>query len=65
MQLYATGFNGWNQLRFDDSGPEEPEDISHFTCVLQDDALSDLEPYLSHTLSESLVSPVSPTSSLQ
>ena len=55
MELYATGFNAWNQLRFDrgaDSS-EEPDDVSSFTCVLRDDEGIDfVQPFFSYTLGE-------------
>ncbi|KAH8888300.1 RCC1/BLIP-II [Thozetella sp. PMI_491] len=53
MELYATGFNAWNQLRFDGANTTnttDPEDLSGFTCVLQDDAIDGLRPYFSYTL---------------
>ncbi len=53
MKLYATGFNAWNQLRFDGADPVEPVDYTEFTCVLQDDAISRPRPCLSYTLGES------------
>ncbi|KAF5532317.1 e3 ubiquitin ligase HERC6 [Fusarium mexicanum] len=35
MELYATGFNAWNQLTFDPSpADEEPDDVFTFTKVL-------------------------------
>ncbi|KAK4098272.1 RCC1/BLIP-II [Parathielavia hyrcaniae] len=54
MELYATGFNAWHQLRFEsphDVGEDdsEPEDISSFTCVLQHDAIHQIHALLSYT----------------
>ncbi|KAK4122944.1 hypothetical protein N657DRAFT_646702, partial [Parathielavia appendiculata] len=52
MELYATGFNAWNQLRFDnshDAGDEEPEDISSFTCILRHEAIHQIHAFLSYT----------------
>ena len=35
MELFATGFNAWNQLSFSqDNLPEEPDDLYGFTKVL-------------------------------
>lgn len=35
MELYATGFNAWNQLTFDPSTvKDEPDDIFSFTKIL-------------------------------
>lgn len=38
MELYASGFNAWNQLSFSSTSglPLEPDDIPTFTLVLQD-----------------------------
>jgi hypothetical protein len=49
MVLYATGLNAWNQLQFDNPGVTEPDDISCFTCVLQDDAIDCVHPFFSYT----------------
>ena len=55
MELYATGFNAWNQLRFD-SAPmgedEEPDDVFRLTCVLRDESISGLRAFLSYTRGE-------------
>ena len=53
MELYASGFNAWDQLRFDKTNGTEPEDISGFTCVLKDDTIHDIKAFLSYTLGES------------
>lgn len=51
MELYASGFNAWNQLVFE--GPvsqDEPEDLRQFTRVLTGNTI--IEPpraSLSHT----------------
>ncbi|KAK0635014.1 regulator of chromosome condensation 1/beta-lactamase-inhibitor protein II [Bombardia bombarda] len=55
MELYATGFNAWNQLRFEDGGNglhlhQEPDDIRVFTRVLSDDAIDHVDPFISYTL---------------
>ncbi|RYP68015.1 hypothetical protein DL771_006938 [Monosporascus sp. 5C6A] len=46
MELYATGFNAWRQLEFNDlSGPsQEPDDIQSFRSVLKDRSVID-RPY--------------------
>lgn len=53
MALFATGHNAWNQLRFESPAVEdEPDDIPRFTCVLRDDAIDRVRPFLSYTLGE-------------
>jgi hypothetical protein len=60
MELYASGFNAWNQLRFltsaeDGVGPDQeaaPEDVRGFNCVLQDDEIGRPTSFLSHTVGE-------------
>ncbi|KLU89679.1 hypothetical protein MAPG_08649 [Magnaporthiopsis poae ATCC 64411] len=59
MELYAAGFNAWNQLCFQEpppppSGDEEPDDLHEFTCVLADGGrvLGDVISSLSYTLVE-------------
>ena len=54
MELYATGFNAWNQLQFNPVDPDsEPEDIVHFTCVLSDnEGFDGVHPFSSYTLGE-------------
>ncbi|KAK3321015.1 regulator of chromosome condensation 1/beta-lactamase-inhibitor protein II [Cercophora scortea] len=52
MELWAAGFNAWNQLRFPDGAlpcDDEPEDISVFTRVLTDNVIDHVEPYFSYT----------------
>ncbi|KAK3683655.1 regulator of chromosome condensation 1/beta-lactamase-inhibitor protein II [Podospora appendiculata] len=51
MELWATGFNAWNQLHFPNSAPpcDEPEDISVFTRVLTDNVIDRVWPYFSYT----------------
>ncbi|KAJ9141891.1 RCC1/BLIP-II protein [Pleurostoma richardsiae] len=52
MELYGTGFNAWNQLRFDCAaqGPdEESDDIHSFTCVLRDELIGRPRSFLSYT----------------
>jgi hypothetical protein len=39
MELYACGFNAWNQLRFDDEYEEEPYDLWQFENVLKNERL--------------------------
>lgn len=49
MKLYATGLNAWNQLQFERAGVEEPDDISSFTCVMQNDIIHGVRPFLAYT----------------
>lgn len=50
MELYASGFNAWGQLRFQDQkGRAEPDDLHEFACVLTDDAIDQTRPSLSNT----------------
>ena len=50
MELWASGFNAWNQLRFDKDLPAEPQDLSELTCVLKDVRIEVLRTSLSATL---------------
>lgn len=54
MELYAAGLNAWNQLRFhsteSDVCDSEPEDISTFTCVLEDAHIERPQSWLSFTI---------------
>jgi hypothetical protein len=52
LQLYACGFNAWNQLRFDGSHEEEPHDIWQFKKVLKDERIDVLRADFSSTLGE-------------
>lgn len=52
--LYAAGFNAWGQLQFDTPGNQvgtqaEPDDITAFTCVLEDPEIVHVRPSLSFT----------------
>jgi hypothetical protein len=52
MELYATGFNAWNQLEFrktDTCSNNEPTDLRAFTCVLTDGELRNVEAFLTYT----------------
>ncbi|KAK0740245.1 hypothetical protein B0T18DRAFT_448926 [Schizothecium vesticola] len=50
MELYGTGLNAWNQLRFGcNEADAEPDDLHTFTCVLADDDIRHVRPYLSWT----------------
>ena len=62
MMLYATGFNAWNQLRFDggqsdavakeeQEEQQEPEDLASFACVL-DHGVDRVSPFFSYTIGE-------------
>lgn len=35
MELWACGFNAWNQLQFEGDLPDEPEDLFNFKRVLK------------------------------
>ncbi|TGO23886.1 hypothetical protein BPAE_0118g00130 [Botrytis paeoniae] len=35
MELWACGFNAWNQLQFEGDLPDEPEDVLTFKRVLR------------------------------
>lgn len=60
MELYATGFNAWRQLEFDNpSNPiEEPDDIAEFRSVLKDQSIIGRPcASLSYTLGKSGIPP--------
>ena len=50
MELWASGFNAWNQLHFEEVLPEEPQDLSRFTCVFKDERIEILRASLSATV---------------
>jgi hypothetical protein len=50
MELYASGFNAWNQLRFDRNSVEEPYDLWQFEKVLGDEVIEIWRAGLSSTL---------------
>ncbi|KAF5630541.1 e3 ubiquitin ligase HERC6 [Fusarium sp. NRRL 52700] len=51
MELYATGFNAWNQLIFDPSlADEEPDDIFTFTKVLAARSFGRIASEMSYTV---------------
>ncbi len=52
MELYATGFNAWNQLLFGEDLEDEPHDLYEFHCVLKDKNIRVLRTGLSSTLGE-------------
>jgi hypothetical protein len=65
MGLYATGFNAWRQLQFEDpTDDQEPDDIASFTCVLRDVVVNTIRPFFSYTRGESLVTLRNPMSGL-
>lgn len=56
MDLYATGFNAWNQLTFDTSPvDEEPDDLFAFTKVLAAKSFGRIASQLSYTVGRSFV----------
>ncbi len=58
MDLYATGFNAWSQLRFPSPSlspkEEEPDDLFSFTCVSRDVRAASVRPFLSYTVGKIL-----------
>ncbi|EWG52519.1 hypothetical protein FVEG_11253 [Fusarium verticillioides 7600] len=53
MELYATGFNAWNQLTFDPSpADEEPDDVFTFTKVLTAKSIGRIASELSYTVAQ-------------
>jgi hypothetical protein len=51
MKLYASGFNAWNQLVFDERKiRDEPDDIQSFDVVLEGDDIELPISRLSYTL---------------
>jgi hypothetical protein len=52
MEVYACGFNAWNQLVFSHHlHEEEPHDTFEFKCILKDEKIEILRAGLSSTLS--------------
>lgn len=56
MDLYATGFNAWNQLEFDYGRPRadatpEPRDFTSFARILSAEVIEPPTSGLSYTLS--------------
>lgn len=54
MELWASGFNAWNQLQFDGSRVAEPRDLKEFECLLRDTHIGILRTTLSAVLGRSL-----------
>ncbi|KAL3422425.1 hypothetical protein PVAG01_06581 [Phlyctema vagabunda] len=50
MELWACGFNAWNQLQFEGRLPAQPQDLHAFQCILRDDDITILKTSLSATL---------------
>jgi len=50
IELYASGFNAWNQLRFDSNLVEEPYDLWHFEKVVEDEVIEIWRVGFSNTL---------------
>jgi hypothetical protein len=53
MELYASGFNAWNQLRFGNNLVEEPYDLWHFKKVFKDEIAEIWRASFSSTLGKS------------
>ncbi len=49
MQLYAAGFNAWDQLYFDKVKVADPDDLFSFTRVLDRDSINSVSSFLSYT----------------
>lgn len=52
MELYASGFNAWNQLQFGGSQEGEPYDLRQFEKVLSDEGIDIWRIGFSSTLGE-------------
>jgi hypothetical protein len=52
MELWATGFNAWGNVSFDedDSGRKDWQDLPNFTRVLRDESIEVKAVYTSATL---------------
>jgi hypothetical protein len=50
MELYACGFNAWNQVSFSDGNEEELNDLHEFQCVLRDGQIEILRAAFTSTL---------------
>lgn len=51
-QLYASGFNAWGQLSFEDTDSlsgDNVDDVHDFTCILQGYTITEVRAFLSHT----------------
>jgi hypothetical protein len=53
MELWATGFNAWNQLQLEGELPAQPRDLQAFKSVLKDEQIEILRMSLSATLGTS------------
>ena len=54
MELWASGFNAWNQLQFDGEVPAQPRDLHEFMPVLGGEKIEVLRTSLSATLGKFL-----------
>ena len=54
MELWASGFNAWNQLQFDGDVVAQPRDLHDFTPVLRGEKIEVLRTSLSATLGKFL-----------
>lgn len=52
MELWASGFNAWGQLDFQDQSSTQYRDLKNFRCVYQDECIEILRTTLSATLSK-------------
>lgn len=53
MELWASGFNAWNQLQFDGEPVAEPRDLQKFKRLLENERIEVLRTSLSATLGKS------------
>lgn len=37
-ELWATGFNAWGQLDFEEASESAPRDLKEFKCILKDES---------------------------
>lgn len=50
MELFAAGFNAWNQLDFSRDPPDEPSDLASFVCLVQGASIRAVMSHLSCTV---------------
>jgi len=53
MELWATGFNAWGQLQFDEFSANEAQDLTEFSCILREQSFKILKTSLSATVGKS------------
>lgn len=50
MELWASGFNAWGQLDFEELPETAPRDLKEFKCILRDEYIEIIRTTLSATL---------------